>query len=85
MKVSKEFKQKMEKLLGENAPNFFTALETPCKKAITINYNRISDEKFSKLADFQYTPIKEVDNGRIVENLKVGSHILNHLGAIYSQ
>ena len=83
--INEQFKLKMEKLLGSEAPDFFTALELPCKKAITVNTNKISTEEFEKIADFPISPIPEVSNGYIVENLKVGSHILNHLGCIYSQ
>ena len=83
--INEQFKLKMEKLLGTEAPDFFAALENPCKKAITINTSKVSTEEFEKLADFSITPIPEVSNGYIVENLKVGSHILNHLGCIYSQ
>ena len=83
--INEQFKLKMEKLLGSEAPDFFAALEFPCKKAITVNTNKISLSNFEKLADFPITPIPEVNNGYIVENLKVGSNILNHLGYIYSQ
>lgn len=85
MIVNEEFQLKMQKLLGDSAPDFFSALDTPCKKAITLNLNRINKEKFEDLADFNYTPIPEVNNGYIVENLKFGEHILSHMGAIYSQ
>ena len=83
--INEQFKLKMESLLGSEAPDFFTALNEPCKKAITVNNYKINKEKFKKLADFPHEPIAEVNNGYIVENLKVGSHILNHLGCIYSQ
>ena len=83
--INEQFKLKMEKLLGTEAPDFFTALEQPCKKAITVNTNKIALDNFERLADFSINPIPEVSNGYIVENLRVGSHILNHLGCIYSQ
>ena len=83
--INEQFKLKMEKLLGSEAPDFFKALEEPCKKAITVNFNKLPKEKFENIADFNITPIPEVNNGYLVENLKVGSHILNHLGVIYSQ
>ncbi len=83
--ISSQFKEKMTNLLGEKTSQFFASLETPCKKAITLNTYRITKEKFENLADFQYSKIPEVDNGYIVDNFKFGSHILNHMGAIYSQ
>ena len=83
--INEQFKLKMEKLLGTEAPDFFKSLEEPCKKAITVNFSKISKEDFEKIADFDFHPIPQVNNGYIVDNLKVGSHILNHLGVIYSQ
>ena len=83
--INEQFKLKMEKLLGTEAPDFFKSLEEPCKKAITVNFSKITKENFENIADFSHTPIPEVDNGYTVENLKVGTHILNHLGIIYSQ
>ncbi len=83
--INEHFKLKMEKLLGTEAPYFFKSLDEPSKKAITVNFCKLSKDNFQNLADFEFNPIPEVDNGYIVKNLKVGSHILNHLGVIYSQ
>lgn len=83
--INEQFKIKMDSLLGIDAPSFFASLEEPCKKAVTVNTTRLSLEDFDKMADFPHFQIPEVNNGYIVENLKFGSHILNHLGVIYSQ
>lgn len=79
------FVDKMKNLLGDDAESFFASLERPSQKAITVNFSRIDRETFEKTADFDIRPIEAVDNGYYTENLKVGSHIFNHLGLIYSQ
>ena len=79
------FVNKMRELLGSAADNFFASLDSPSKKAITVNFSRITKQDFEKIADFDYTPIEGVSNGYYTENLKFGENILNHLGIIYSQ
>ncbi len=79
------FVDKMKDLLGSEAESFFASLESPSRKAITVNFSRIDRETFEKSADFDIKPIEGVTNGYYTENLKVGSHIFNHLGLIYSQ
>ena len=75
----------MNDLLGDQSPMFFNALEKPPIKAITLNTYRLNKETFEKIADFNISPIPEIHNGYYVENLKFGTHTLNHLGVIYSQ
>ena len=85
MDLPQSFIDKMTKLLGDDSNAFFASLDKPSVKAITLNTNRISKEDFENTADFEHSPIESVDNGYYVENFKFGSHILNHIGAIYSQ
>lgn len=85
MQLSQEFINKMHNLLGEESSKFFESLNQPAIKGITVNYNAISRNLFEEMADFQHTPVPEVSNGYIVNNLKFGNHILSHLGIIYSQ
>ena len=83
---SEDFKIKMEKLLREDTPKFFLSLEEPIQKAITVNFSRMSKEKFERVVDFNISQVPEVDNGYYVDNnLGIGKHILSHLGVIYSQ
>lgn len=79
------FVDKMKGLLGSDAESFFASLESPSQKAITVNFSRIDRDTFESLADFDFKPIEAISNGYYTENLKVGSHIFNHLGLIYSQ
>jgi len=85
MTLNESFKTKMKDLLGNSSQSFFDSLDKPSKKAITVNFSRISTDDFAKLADFKTTSIKKVDNGFLVENLKFSSHKLSHMGIIYSQ
>ena len=85
MNLPQEFKDKMTKLLGTTASDFFASLESPPQKAITLNTCKISKEDFEKVADFEFSPIEKVDNGYYTEDFKIGKHILSHLGLIYSQ
>ena len=79
------FIDKMKDLLGNEAESFFASLAEPSQKAITVNFSRIDKRTFESLADFDIQPIEAVENAYYTENLKVGSHIFNHLGLIYSQ
>jgi len=86
MKFDNSFIDKMKKLLGEEeSSKFFVSLENPSQKAITINTTKLSKNRFEEIADFDFQPIPQVDNGYYVDNLKFGTHPLNHLGIIYSQ
>lgn len=85
MELPQEFVDKMKSLLGDDADKFFESLNNPSKKAITVNYSRISHDAFEKLADFEHKKIDGIDNGYFTEGLKFDRHILNHLGCIYSQ
>jgi len=85
MELPQDFIGKMQKLLGEKAPAFFESLNNPSQKGITLNILRLNRENFEKLANFEHSPIEKVHNGYYVSNLKYSTHILNHLGAIYSQ
>lgn len=85
MELPIDFKNKMVSLLRNQADDFFDSLNLPSQKAITVNFSKMPKSKFESIADFNIQPIEKVDNGYYVENLKIGSHILNHLGVIYSQ
>ena len=83
---SPEFINKIQTLLGDDSPSFFASLDNPIQKAITINYNRLNNRDFNEFVDFSISPIPEISNGYYVnEEIKIGKHILHHLGIIYSQ
>ncbi|MBQ7351500.1 MAG: hypothetical protein IJW59_01345 [Clostridia bacterium] len=85
MGFTQEFENKMKDLLGNDAEKFFESLSQPIKKAITVNFNRMSKTEFENIANFEFRPVPEVYNGYICPDLKTGKHILSHLGVIYSQ
>ena len=85
MNLPCEFVEKMKKLLGNTADDFFAQLDNPAIKGITVNFDRIDKGNFEKNCDFQITPIEHIDNGYYVDNLKFSTNIYNHLGVIYSQ
>lgn len=85
MNLPESFKNKMITLLGDDAPKFFASLENPSEKAVTVNYDRLKENDFNSLCDFDIEKIENVSNGYYVKNLKFSKNILNHLGIIYSQ
>ena len=74
-----DFINKMKKLLGSDAENFFAELDNPAVKGITINTSRINKADFEKICDFNISPIEHIDNGYYVDNIKFATIIFNHL------
>lgn len=85
MELPVEFIEKMKDLLKDDYKDFENALDKPEQKAITVNTSRMSLKDFEHSADFSFSPIPKIDNGYYVNNFRIGSHILNHAGVIYSQ
>ena len=85
MELPQNFIDKMTNLLGDQAKDFFSSLEKPAVKAITLNEQVLSKNNFLNLANFNPTPIEKVSNGYYVDNFKFNNHLFNHIGAIYSQ
>lgn len=85
MNLPKEFIEKMHKLLGNEAEEFFSSLEKPSQKGITLNTSRMSKELFEKEFQEPISPIEKISNGYYVGSFKFGENIFNHLGIIYSQ
>ena len=85
MQLKKEFIAKMKDLLGDEYEQFEKSLEEPEQKAITVNSLRLNNQDIYKIADFHLENVEEVQNGYYVNNIKIGSHKLSHMGVIYSQ
>lgn len=83
--LPQEFIDKMKSLLGKESDEFFKSLNCASKKAITVNYSRITKDTFEKLANFEHKKIEGIENGYFTDGLKFEKHILSHLGCIYSQ
>lgn len=85
MQLNSDFTNKMKELLGDNYVDFENSLNQQSQKAITVNNYRLKDLTFENIADFKYKSIPHISNGYFVDNIGIGSHVLNHLGIIYSQ
>ena len=85
MNLPYEFVSKMEKLLGENAKDFFASLDEPSQKGVTVNFMRLDKSKFENACDFDLSPIPLVDNGYYATVPKFNQNVFNHLGVVYSQ
>ena len=48
MNLPKDFEQKMRDLLGSQADDFFKSLDNPSQKAITVNFERLKKDVFTK-------------------------------------
>lgn len=85
MNLPKEFIEKMNKLLGNEADEFFSSLNAPSQKGITLNTSRMSKELFENNFQEAISPIEKISNGYYVGSFKFGENVFNHLGIIYSQ
>lgn len=84
--LSENFVDKMSKLLGNEIDDFLRALDSPLQKAITINEDRLGENKVSDIIDFDISPIPEVSNGYYTRgDIPIGKTIAHHLGVVYSQ
>ncbi|MCQ2564767.1 MAG: RNA methyltransferase [Clostridia bacterium] len=82
---NKVFIDRMKMLLGKDFPKFFDALQQDPVKALCVNENKISVERFKQVVDFAVEPIKYEKCGFYVDNEKKGRHPLHHAGAFYLQ
>jgi len=85
MQLPIEFVEKMKRLLGDSANDFFEQLDRQSYKGITVNYSRMGKDEFENACNFEISPIEHIDNGYYVNNFKFSTNIFNHLGIIYSQ
>ncbi len=80
-----EFKERMQRLLGEEYPLFLNSLEQPPVKAFRVNTAKISLADFEKINIFGNEKIPYVENGFYLDYEKVGNHPYHHAGMIYVQ
>lgn len=83
--LNKTFLERMKALLGKDYQAFLNSLEQPNEKAIYVNENKISVDKFKEIADFSISAIDYEKAGFYVDNEKKGRHALHHAGAFYMQ
>ena len=80
-----DFLVRMKSLLGEEYTEFYNSLQKDPQKAIFVNSNKISVEKFKNIVDFDISSVPYEPCGFYVDNEKKGRHILHHAGAFYIQ
>lgn len=85
MELPIDFINKMNTLLKDTAVDFFSQIDNPANKGITVNFDRMNKSSFESLCDFQISPIEHIYNGYYVDNFKFSQNVFNHLGIIYSQ
>ena len=85
MKINQVFLDRMKYLLGDKFEAFLSSLDKPIEKAIYVNENKISVDKFKRVVDFEISQIPYEKAGFYVDTEKKGRHVLHHAGAFYIQ
>ena len=85
IKLPKEFKKRMNAILGDEYMLFKTELEKPPVRAFRINTEKISVDDFKKVNIIPYGKISYVENGFYFDTEKIGNHPFHHAGMIYVQ
>ena len=85
MKINQVFLDRMKYLLGDKFEAFLSSLDKPIEKAIYVNENKISVDKFKSVVDFEISQIPYEKAGFYVDAEKKGRHVLHHAGAFYIQ
>ena len=86
MNLPAEFEKRMQRLLGEEYPDFLHCYEKEKKQGLRVNTGKISVEEFLSLTPFQLTPIPWVKNGFFYrEEDQVTKHPHYYAGLYYIQ
>ncbi len=85
LNLDKKFLSRMRGILGDEYEDFISALNRLDEKAIYVNTNKISVDKFLSIIDFNVEKILYEKNGFYIDNVKWGRHPLHHAGAFYIQ
>ena len=81
-----EFVARMTSLLGEDGFSRYAAsFEEPAVRAVRVNTEKISPDKFEKIDPFSSEKIPYVETGYYLNYDKVGNHPYHHAGMIYVQ
>ncbi len=79
------FVRRMEALLGDEAENFFRAMEEEPVRALRINRIKSKDTPASEICPFPIHPIPYDADGYIFDEDHIGHSPLHHGGGIYVQ
>ncbi|MGM0374755.1 MAG: RsmB/NOP family class I SAM-dependent RNA methyltransferase [Chloroflexota bacterium] len=81
-----DFVERMNRLLGEDAPSFWKALEgQPPQKGVRINTLKITVDEFKPMMNTTLSPLPWTDIGFLVEGEDLGSHPYHAAGLYYLQ
>ena len=84
--LPEKFKERMEKMLGEDYPAFEKALGEKNVRAIRINETKISTSDFLSVTELELSPISYAPDGFIPENVEgIGRSAEHHAGMFYVQ
>ena len=83
MDLPKKYKERMESLLGEGAPEYFAALDAEPPRSLRINKVKLKGE-LPHVADVTLTP-SGIDGVYLFDGTAGGRNPLHHAGAYYIQ
>ena len=85
--VPERFKEKMQRILGDEYPAFIDALENkPPVRGMRANLIKTNPEKLASDGEFKLEPIDYVKNGFILrEERAMGASPYHHAGMVYMQ
>lgn len=63
IQLPQAFLSRMEKMLGDEFPDFLESYQAPRQFALRVNTAKISVEKFLELSPFHLAPIPWIKNG----------------------
>ena len=86
MNLPQDFMDKMEALLAEKSGDYYRSLDCLPVRAVNVNTNKISPEKFVELCGGKVSPLGFSDRAyKISDDWKIGNSYLHHGGAVYVQ
>ncbi len=86
MDYPREFTERMEKLLGEEMPQFTGSASMNATRALHVNTHKLPPDALTAALDFDLSVIPYVNDGFYLErDERAGRHPLHHAGAFYMQ
>lgn len=86
MELPQNFCEEMERLLGEEYPDYLASMGEKRKYGLRVNTSKISVEEFKKICPFEITPIPYINNGFYYsEEVQPAKHPYYFAGLYYLQ
>ena len=83
--LPEKYAERMKKLLGDEYESYKAALEKKPVRALRVNTDKISTEKFLEICPFEVEKIPYAENGFYFECDGIGNHPFHHAGMFYIQ